>query len=155
MAEEETIVQEEVVADLEEQVLEEARRKQGIDVSAWHPKTGMGKLAKEGKSSSEIGTILRDTYGVPDIMTLCKKTVSDILKEKNIAPELPDDLMALIRKSVSIRKHMEANRKDQTAKRGLMLTESLIKRLTKYYKRTGKVASEWKFDPEMAGFFTK
>jgi len=115
----------------------------------------IAKLAKEGKSSSEIGTILRDTYGVPDIMTLCKKTVSDILKEKNIAPELPDDLMALIRKSVSIRKHMEANRKDQTAKRGLMLTESLIKRLTKYYKRTGKVASGWKFDPEHAGFFTK
>ncbi len=49
MAEEETVVQEEVVADLEEQILEEARRKQGIDVSAWHPKTGMGKLAKEGK----------------------------------------------------------------------------------------------------------
>ena len=115
----------------------------------------IAKLAKEGKSSSEIGTILRDTYGVPDIMTLCKKTVSDILKEKNIAPELPDDLMALIRKSVSIRKHMEANRKDQTAKRGLMLTESLIKRLTKYYKRTGKVVSGWKFDPEHAGFFTK
>ena len=115
----------------------------------------IAKLAKVGKSSSEIGTILRDTYGVPDIMTLCKKTVSDILKEKNIAPELPDDLMALIRKSVSIRKHMEANRKDQTAKRGLMLTESLIKRLTKYYKRTGKVASGWKFDPEHAGFFTK
>ena len=115
----------------------------------------IAKLAKEGKSSSEIGTILRDTYGVPDIMTLCKKTVSDILKEKNIAPELPDDLMALIRKSVSIRKHMEANRKDQTAKRGLMLTESLIKRLTKYYKRTGKVVSGWKFDPEHAGFFAK
>ena len=115
----------------------------------------IAKLAKEGKSSSEMGTILRDTYGVPDIMTLCKKTVSDILKEKNIAPELPDDLMALIRKSVSIRKHMEANRKDQTAKRGLMLTESLIKRLTKYYKRTGKVASGWKFDPEHAGFFAK
>ena len=115
----------------------------------------IAKLAKEGKSSSEIGTILRDTYGVPDIMTLCKKTVSDILKEKNIAPELPDDLMALIRKSVAIRKHMEANRKDQTAKRGLMLTESLIKRLTKYYKRTGKVASGWKFNPEHAGFFTK
>jgi len=115
----------------------------------------IAKLAKEGKSSSEIGAILRDTYGVPDVMTLCKKTVSDILKEKNIAPELPDDLMALIRKSVAIRKHMDANRKDQTAKRGLMLTESLIKRLTKYYKRTGKVASGWKFDPEHAGFFTK
>ena len=115
----------------------------------------IGKLAKEGKSSSEIGTILRDTYGVPDVRTLCKKKISDILKEKNIAPELPDDLMALIRKSVAIRKHRDTNKKDQTAKRGLLLTESLIKRLTKHYKRTGKVASGWKFDPEHAGFFPK
>ena len=115
----------------------------------------IAKLAKEGKNSSEIGTILRDTYGVPDIRTLCKKKISEILKEKNIAPEFPDDLTALIRKSVAIRKHMEANKKDQTAKRGLLLTESLIKRLAKHYKRTGKVASGWKFDPEHAGFFTK
>ena len=115
----------------------------------------IAKLAKEGKSSSEIGTILRDTYGIPDVRTLCKKKIFDILKEKNIAPELPDDLTALIRKSVAIMKHLEANKKDQTAKRGLMLAESLIKRLVKYYKSTGKVASEWKFDPERAGFFAK
>jgi small subunit ribosomal protein S15 len=115
----------------------------------------IAKLAKEGKNTSEIGIIMRDTYGIPDIRTLCKKKISEILKEKNIAPELPDDLTALIRKSVAIRKHIEVNKEDQTAKRGLTLTESLIKRLTKYYKRTGKVASEWKFDPDRAGFFAK
>ena len=78
-----------------------------------------------------------------------------LLKEKKIAPELPDDLTALIRNSVAIRKHLETNHKDQTAKRGLTLTESKIKALTKHYKKTGKLASEWKFDPERAGFFTK
>ena len=113
------------------------------------------KLAKEEKSSSEIGIILRDTYGIPDVRTLCKKKISQILIEKKTAPELPDDLTALIRKSVAIRKHTETNNKDQTAKRGLTLTESKIKLLTTYYKKSGKLASEWKFDPERAGFYTK
>ena len=113
------------------------------------------KLAKEEKNASEIGIILRDTYGIPDVRTLCKKTISQILIEKKTAPELPDDLTALIRKSVAIRKHSETNNKDETAKRGLTLTESKIKLLTKYYKKSGKLASEWKFDPERAGFYTK
>src|SRR3990167_3074530 len=64
----------------------------------------IAKFAKEGKSSSEIGLILRDTYGIADVRTLCKKKISEVLKEKALSPELPDDLMALIRKSVSIRK---------------------------------------------------
>jgi len=113
------------------------------------------KLAKEGKSSSEIGIVLRDTYGIPDIRILAKKKISHILKEKKIAPELPDDITALIRRSVAIRKHLETNHKDQTANRGLTLTESKIKALTVYYKKTGKLASEWKFDPDKAGFFMK
>ncbi|MCH8329059.1 MAG: 30S ribosomal protein S15 [Nanoarchaeota archaeon] len=115
----------------------------------------IAKLAKEGKNSSEIGIVLRDTYGIPDVRTLCKKKISNILEEKNLAQEIPDDLLALIRRSVAIRKHMETNNKDQTAKRGLTLTESKIKALTIYYKATGKLSSEWKFDPERAGFYMK
>lgn len=115
----------------------------------------IAKFAKEGKNASEIGLILRDTYGIADVRTLCKKKISEILGEKKMAPELPDDLMALIRKSVAIRKHMELNNKDETAKRGMLLTESLIKRLTKYYKGTGKISSDWKYDPARAGFYTK
>ena len=34
------------------------------------------KLAKEGKSASEAGIILRDTYGIPDIKSITKKSVS-------------------------------------------------------------------------------
>jgi small subunit ribosomal protein S15 len=113
------------------------------------------KLAKEGKSSSEIGIILRDTYGISDVRILCKKKITQILKEKKIASEVPDDLTALIRRSVAIRKHLELNHKDTTAKRGLILTESKIKALTKHYKKTSVLSSEWKFDPERAGFFTK
>ena len=43
---------------------------------------------------------------------------------------------------------MEKNKKDYVAKRGLQLTESKIKRLTKYYKRVGKLPENWKYDRE-------
>lgn len=113
------------------------------------------KLAKDGKSSSEIGLILRDNYGIPDVKIVCGKTITKIIEEKKLLPELPDDLVALIRRSVLIKKHLEQNHKDETANRGLTLTESKIKRLVKYYKRSGKLESEWKFDPDRAGFFVK
>jgi len=115
----------------------------------------ISKLAKEGKNSSEIGITLRDTYGIPDVRILCKKKITQVLKEKKLAQEIPDDLLSLIRRSVAIRKHLETNNKDETANRGLTLTESKIKALTGYYKKTGILSSEWKFDPERAGFFTK
>ncbi len=104
------------------------------------------KLAKEGKSSSDIGIILRDTYGVPDIKTATGKGVMTLLREKGMQKELPEDLMNLIRKSIALRKHLEENRHDVPAKRGLILTESKIKRLVKYYKRTRVLPLNWKYD---------
>ena len=111
------------------------------------------KLAKEEKTPSQIGIDLRDTYGIPDIRLVLKKRISDILKEKKILADIPEDLMALIKKVVAIRKHLENNHKDETAKHGLILTESKIKRLVKYYKRTRRLSSEWKYDPKKAELF--
>jgi len=111
------------------------------------------KLAKEGHTSSKIGTILRDNYGIPDVMLICKKKISKIMVEKGIKKEAPEDIIALIKKAVLIRKHLEENKKDEVAHRGLILTESRIKRLVKYYKKSGKLPSEWKYEPERAGFF--
>jgi len=111
------------------------------------------KLAKEEKSPSQIGLILRDTYGIPDIRLITKKRVTTLLKEKKLTAEVPEDLMALIKKNVKVRKHLEVNKQDKTAKRGLQLTESKIKRLIKYYKKTGRIKSEWKYDPKKASMF--
>jgi len=46
MVEEEIIIE---VEEPEEELLEEARKKNVIDVSAWQPKTSLGKMVKEGK----------------------------------------------------------------------------------------------------------
>lgn len=104
------------------------------------------KLVKEGHTTSEIGIILRDSYGIPDVKTVTGKRISDILKEKNILPKLPEDLMSLIKRNVQIRKHLEANKHDESANRGLTITESKIRRLVKYYIRMGKLPKDFKYD---------
>jgi len=108
------------------------------------------KLAKEGKTSSQIGLILRDTYGVPDVKSTLKKKITIILKEKGLAKKLPEELTNLIKKQIKIMKHLETNKKDQPSKRGLTLTESKINRLVRYYKKSGKLPQDWKYDSKKA-----
>ena len=108
------------------------------------------KLSKEGLKPSEIGLHLRDSYGVPDVKLMTGKTVVKILKEKSAVTGLPEDLQALIKRSIAVRKHMESNKKDMTAKRGLQLTESKIRRIAKHYKRTKIVPKDWNYDPSKA-----
>ena len=108
------------------------------------------KLAKSGKTSSQIGLILRDVYGIPDVKRVLNKKMHSILEEKNLLSDIPEDLTALIKKEINIMKHMQGNKKDMFAKRGLILTESKINRLAKYYKRIGKLPKDWKYDREKA-----
>ena len=56
-----------------------------------------------------------------------------VLKSKGMAPELPEDIYFLIKKAVSIRKHLERNRKDKDAKFRLILVESRIHRLARFF----------------------
>ena len=106
------------------------------------------KSAKAGKTASEVGAYLRDSYGIPDVRGATGKRITAILKEHEIAKEIPDDLMSLMKRTITIRKHMEHNKKDQTAKRGLEITNSKIRRLVKYYRRLGRLPVGWTFDPE-------
>ena len=61
-----------------------------------------------------------------------------------LAPEIPEDLYHLIKKAVAIRKHLERNRKDKDSKFRLILVESRIHRLARYYKKTKKLPPVWK-----------
>jgi ribosomal protein S15P/S13E len=55
------------------------------------------------------------------------------------------DLYMLIKKAVSVRKHLDRNRKDKDAKFRLILIESRIHRLARYYKTTAQVPANWKY----------
>lgn len=112
-------------------------------------------LANEGHSQSEIGLILRDQYGIPKVAKALGKKLAAVLEENKLLGEIPEDLMNLIRKSVMLREHLEKNRKDMTAKRGLMLTVSKIRALEKYYKKSGKLPMNWRYSPETAALLAK
>ncbi|MBD3310272.1 30S ribosomal protein S15 [Candidatus Woesearchaeota archaeon] len=111
------------------------------------------KIAKEGHSASEIGLILRDSYGVPDVKKITDKNVSAVLRDHDLSSKIPEDLAALLKKVALLKKHIEENRKDMPAKRGIQLTESKIKRLVKYYKKTKKIPMDWKYDPKRVSHF--
>ncbi len=111
------------------------------------------KLNKEGQVPSQIGLHLRDVYGIADVKTLCKKSITQILEDKNVLNPMPEDLMALIKKLTLIKKHLDENKQDKVALRGLQITESKIRTLIKYYKRTGKIAKDWTYDVSKAKLY--
>ncbi|KAL7753652.1 ribosomal 40S subunit protein S13 [Sorochytrium milnesiophthora] len=102
------------------------------------------KFAKKGLTPSQIGVLLRDSQGVPKVRNVTGNKVLRILKSNGLAPEIPEDLYHLIKKAVSVRKHMERNRKDRDSKFRLILIESRIHRLARYYKTAGQLPPQWK-----------
>ena len=108
------------------------------------------KLFKAGNTQSKIGLMLRDSYGVPSVSLITNKKITKILKDNKLLPELPEDLTSLIKRQIKIMEHLENNKKDETAKRGLMLTESKVRRLVNYYKMKGRLSKDWKYNREQA-----
>jgi small subunit ribosomal protein S15 len=107
-------------------------------------------IAKKGKSASEIGLDLRDSYGIPDVKAVTKSSISKILKDNKLNPPLPQDLVDLIKRDIALTTHFESNKHDMTAKRGAQLTVSKIKRLVKYYKKKGVLAVNWEYQRDQA-----
>jgi len=108
------------------------------------------ELRKQGKMASEIGLILRDKHGVPDVKLVMGKRVNEILKEKGLESKVPEDLRNLILKALGLRKHLDQNKNDLHNKRRLQLTESKVRRLVKYYVRSGKLPADWEYKAETA-----
>ena len=108
------------------------------------------KLAKEGYPPSQIGTILRDQYAIPLVKPITGKSITEILKEANLAPSIPEDLQNLLRKAARLHAHLEKHRKDLHNKRALQLIESKIHRLSEYYKERGVLPENWKYSPKTA-----
>jgi small subunit ribosomal protein S15 len=108
----------------------------------------IAKLAKEGTKPSQIGIHLRDAYGIPDVRLVTGKKLTAILADKNLLQKFPEDIISLMSRRIAITKHMLENKKDQTAKRGVDITDSKIRRLVKYYKAKGKISKEWNYNPD-------
>ena len=113
------------------------------------------KMAKDGNNSAKIGLVLRDQYGVPDVKLATGKTITAIMKEKGVAPALPEDLANLMRRAIDLNVHLKENRGDISNRRGLMLIEAKIRRLERYYKANNVLPADWKYSLNTAELMLK
>jgi small subunit ribosomal protein S13e len=68
------------------------------------------------------------------------------LKKKGLAPSFPKICTFLLITAVAIRKYLERNRKDRDAKFRLILVESRIHRMARYYKTKRVLPPTWKYE---------
>ena len=104
------------------------------------------RLAKDGHPPSKIGIILRDQHGIPLTKPITGKSVSQILKERELAPSLPEDLQTLLGKAARLHVHLDKNKADLGNKRALQIIEAKIYKLSRYYKRKGVLPPDWKYE---------
>ncbi len=112
-------------------------------------------LARQGETASEIGVILRDQYGVPDVELAIGDSVTDVIEDNDLGPEVPEDLLSLMEKAVNLKDHLEENPKDKSNQRSLRLVESKIRRLVKYYKEQGEMDEDWRYSMDKAEILTQ
>lgn len=113
------------------------------------------QLYRQGNTQAMIGTILRDQYAVPSIKLVTGKTILEILKENELSPKTPEDLLNLIRRAMNLRNHMQENKKDLSSKHGLQRIESKIYRLSKYYRNAGVLPKDWRYRPDSASILLR
>jgi len=111
--------------------------------------------AKKGMSPALIGEKLKKEHNIPYIKQYTGKRLNQILKEHNLASEIPADLLSLMKKAVNIREHLEGNKQDKHNALRLKRTESKIWRLVRYYVREGYLPEDWKYDPAKAELIIK
>jgi len=103
------------------------------------------QLSKTGLPAAQIGQQLRDSYGVPSARAVTGRRLSVLLAEKGVKPEIPDDLQALIKRVVHLQRHLETHPKDLANRRGLVLMESRIRRLARYYRQRRRIPENWRY----------
>ena len=108
------------------------------------------KYAKEGMTSSVIGIKLRDQHAIPLVKPILNKTISEVLKENELTPEIPEDLNNIVLKAVNLQKHLKENKSDNRNVRSLELVEAKVHRLSTHYKKKGIIPKKWKYKSVVA-----
>jgi len=111
-----------------------------------HPR----QQARKGFFPSQIGLVLRDSQAVAQVQAVTGSKILRILKAGGLGPRLPEDLYHMIKKAVTIRKHLSLYRKDKDAKFRLILVESRIHRLARYYRSKRQLPPNWRYDSSNA-----
>ncbi|MFP4142966.1 MAG: 30S ribosomal protein S15 [Thermoplasmata archaeon] len=112
-------------------------------------------LARQGETASEIGIILRDQYGVPNVELAIGDSITEVMEENDLDPEVPEDLLSLMEKAVNLKDHLEEHPKDKSNRRSLRLVESRIRRLVDYYKEKGELDEDWRYSMDKVEILTQ
>ena len=121
-----------------------------LKVTASQVEKNVCSFAKKGLNPSQIGVMLRDSHGVAQVKSVTGSKILRILKKNGLAPEIPEDLYMLIKKAVTVRKHLGRFKKDKDSKFRLILIESRIHRLARYYRLSRKLDANWKYESATA-----
>ncbi|MCL5430537.1 MAG: 30S ribosomal protein S15 [Candidatus Marsarchaeota archaeon] len=113
------------------------------------------KYTKQGMSPAMIGERLKKEHSVPYIRQYTGKRLNEILEERKMAPEIPSDLMDLMKTAVGMHAHLTKNTQDKYNAVRLKMIESKIWRLSRYYVREGRLPKGWKYDPQQAELLIK
>ena len=108
------------------------------------------KYAKDGMTSSMIGIKLRDQHAIPLVKPIINKSISDVLKENKLTPEIPEDLNNIVLKAVNLQKHLKDNKSDSRNVRSLELIEAKVHRLSTHYKKKGIIPKKWEYKSVVA-----
>lgn len=108
------------------------------------------KYAKDGLTTSEIGVKLRDQYAIPLVRSITKRSITEILEQKGIKQEMPEDLNNIVRKALGLQKHLKTHTSDRRNVRSLELLEAKVHRLSSYYKKIGRIPKTWKYKSVIA-----
>ncbi len=111
--------------------------------------------AKQGMHHAAIGQKLRDEHNIPYVKQYFGKRLYEVLEENSVQGDLPQDFLDLLKSAVKLRRHLAKNKNDKHNRTSLNRIESKIWRMTKYYKRTGALPVDWKYDPEKAALIVK
>jgi small subunit ribosomal protein S13e len=98
--------------------------------------------------------LLRDRHGIGRVQSVTGNKVLRVLKANGVAPALPEELYYLIKKATNLRKHLERSRHDVDGKYRLILIESRIHRLARYYKIRRVLPPNWKYSAQTASALT-
>jgi ribosomal protein S15P/S13E len=90
------------------------------------------------------------TVSLSQVKSVTGNKILRLLKRNGLAPSLPEDLYHLIKKAVNVRKHLDHNRNDKDSKFRLILIESRIHRLARYYKRSRQLPPNWRYESATA-----
>ncbi len=111
--------------------------------------------AKQGMPPALIGEKLKKEHNTPYIKHMLGKRLEEVLKENGVAESMPYDMLALMKKAVMLRKHLEKNKQDVSNRIRLGRIEAKIWRLTKYYISKGVLPNGWRYNPAQAELIVK